>query len=58
MNIEYKPKTRLQIAHELGISTSTLWRILKQAELYIPSGLVFYEDQKKIYQLFRDKRSL
>jgi predicted DNA-binding protein (UPF0251 family) len=52
MKANLQPKTRKQIAQELGISETTLWRKLKNAELIIPSGLVLYEHQKKIFQLF------
>ena len=53
MKADFKPKTRRQIAQELEISETTLWRKLKNAKVLIPSGLVFYENQKKIYRLFR-----
>jgi predicted DNA-binding protein (UPF0251 family) len=53
MKADYKPKTRRQIAQELEISETTLWRKLKNAKVEIPAGLIFYEHQKKIYKLFR-----
>lgn len=58
MKATLKPKTRKQIAQELGISQSTLWRKLKDAEINIPSGLVLHEHQKKIFQLFRGEGSI
>lgn len=40
------PKTRSQIAAELGISTTTLWRKLKKAPFKLSSGLIYsYEEQ-------------
>lgn len=44
-----KAKTRKEIASELGISTTTLWRKLKTKGLDIPSGLIYPNDQIRIY---------
>jgi DNA-binding transcriptional regulator LsrR (DeoR family) len=49
------PMTRIQIADELGISTSTLKRKLKKANIKIPSGLIFRSDLAKIEELFYPK---
>jgi len=45
------PKTKTQIAEELGISLSTLQRWLKKHDLHIPRGLISPEKQKKIYKV-------
>ncbi len=42
------PKTREQIAYELGISVTTLWRRLKAHNIQLPKGLVFPQDQERI----------
>ena len=47
-----KPKTRRQIAKELGISERTLQRWLKKSGLALPSGLVTPYYQKVIYELY------
>ncbi len=44
-----KPKTRREIASELGISYTTFWRILKKKKISLPKGLLFPIHQKKIY---------
>lgn len=46
------PMTRIQVADELGISTSTLKRKLQKAGIEILSGLIFRSDLKKIEQFF------
>jgi len=52
-NIKSKiPKTRQQIAQELGISYSTFKRWLKKNDINLPSGLVLPADQEIIYQKF------
>jgi len=49
-------KTRQQIADELGISRSTLYRKLKEHRINLPPGLVMPEDQHAIYRVLRVKR--
>jgi hypothetical protein len=44
------PKTKQQIANELGISMSTLKRKLKTYKLDVPRGLVCPDVQKDIYE--------
>ena len=44
------PKTKQQIANELGISMSTLKRKLKIYKLHVPRGLVCPDVQKDIYE--------
>lgn len=46
------PMTRIQVADELGISTSTLKRKLQKADIEIPPGLIFRSNLKKIEQFF------
>ena len=46
------PMTRIQIANEIGISTSTLKRKLEKANIKIPSGLIFNSDLRKIEEIF------
>jgi len=48
-------KTRQQIADELGISRSTLYRKLKEHRMNLPPGLVMPEDQRDIYRVLRAK---
>ena len=47
-----KPKTRQEIAGELGMSYKTFLRWLKKQGINLPSGLVFPFDQKIIYRHF------
>jgi len=47
------PKTREQIAYEIGISVTTLWRKMRDNKLSIPKGLVFPDSEEKIYALFK-----
>ncbi|MEM9917500.1 MAG: hypothetical protein AAF990_05355 [Bacteroidota bacterium] len=42
------PKTKQQIAHELGISLRTLQRWIKKAGLDVPRGLVCPQKQEEI----------
>ena len=49
MKVELKPKTRIQIAQELGISYSTLWRLLKSRSIKLPNGLIYPAKQQEIY---------
>lgn len=53
-----KPKTRQEIANELGLSYSTFKRWLKRKGIVLPSGLVFPADQQLIYKAFAQKRAL
>lgn len=46
----FKAKTRQEIAEELGISVTTLWRLLKKHKINLPSGLVYPDKQKEIYE--------
>lgn len=45
-------KTRKEIAQHLGISTTTLWRKLKEGDVQIRSGLIYPEDEKRILHFF------
>jgi DNA-binding transcriptional regulator LsrR (DeoR family) len=47
-----KLKTRQEIANELGISTKTLNRRIKEAALNISSGLLTIHEQQLILSLF------
>ena len=47
-----KMKTRQEIANLLGISTKTLYRRMKDANLEIPAGLLSVYDQHRILRLF------
>ena len=41
-------KTRTQIAQDLGISKTTLWRMLKTAPFTVKRGLIFPGQEEKI----------
>jgi len=45
-----KPKTKNQIAQELGISLRTLQRWIKKSNLHVPRGLVSPQKQKEILE--------
>jgi DNA invertase Pin-like site-specific DNA recombinase len=45
-----KAKTRKEIANELGVSTTTLWRKLKENNIILSSGLIYPSDQIRIYK--------
>ncbi|MEM9819723.1 MAG: hypothetical protein AAF985_01570 [Bacteroidota bacterium] len=45
-----RPKTKTQLAEELGISLSTLQRWLKKHHLEVPRGLISPEKQKEIIE--------
>lgn len=47
LNVSFK--TRKEIAEELGISTRTLRRWLKQKEIHLPRTLLGPKEQKIIY---------
>ncbi|MCO6475348.1 MAG: helix-turn-helix domain-containing protein [Phaeodactylibacter sp.] len=50
-----RPKTRQEIANELGISYTTFWRWLKNNNIELPRGLVYPNKQKEIFQkIFSD----
>jgi len=49
IKIKLKPKTRKEIANELGISYTTFWRWLKKNEIVLPPGLIYPNMLKKIY---------
>lgn len=53
MEPEHKLKTRAEMALELGVSTRTLSRRIKQANINIMPGLLTIKDQQIIYALFR-----
>lgn len=44
------PRTKSQMAHEMGICLRTFQRKLKKANLNIPRGLISPSSQLKIYQ--------
>ncbi len=46
------PKTKHQIAEELGISLRTLQRWIKKSELKVPRGLVSPKKQHEIMENF------
>lgn len=46
------PKTKSQIAMDLGISLRTLQRWIKKSELNVPRGLVCPNKQKEIQEAF------
>ncbi len=46
------PKTKHQIAEELGISLRTLQRWIKKSELKVPRGLVSPQKQHEIMENF------
>ena len=48
--IKQEVKTRQQIAIEYGISPRTLKRKLQKLGIFLPSGLIFPEEQTLIYQ--------
>ena len=45
-------KTRQQIADEFGINRKTLERMLKRADIVLPSGNVSPKNQQGIYEYF------
>ncbi|MEO1513919.1 MAG: hypothetical protein AAFV95_02865 [Bacteroidota bacterium] len=47
-----KPKPRRQLAHELGISYPTFWRLLKKKNIFLPKGLLSPESQEKIVNCY------
>ena len=48
----YSPKTKFQIAQELGISLRTLQRWIKKSDLEVPRGLVSPQKQIEILEKF------
>ena len=50
MKNKVNAKTRQQIASELNISRTTLYRVLKRKGMTIPKGLIYKNDQEKIYE--------
>lgn len=50
-----KAKTRRELAEELGISVSTLWRVLKKSNLEVPSGLIFPNTEEEILKKLKKK---
>jgi len=57
----YSPKTKYQIAQELGISLRTLQRWIKKSDIEVPRGLVCPEKQiellEKLGYASKDKQS-
>lgn len=51
-------KTRQQIADEFGINRKTLERMLKRADIVLPSGNVSLKNQQSIYKYFGTPPSL
>lgn len=51
------PKTRQQIATEIGVSYSTFWRWLKKNNVALPKGLVYRSGQELIYKLLTDEKN-
>ncbi|PSR09713.1 MAG: hypothetical protein DA408_11905 [Bacteroidetes bacterium] len=51
--LDGKAKTRKEIAGELGVSTTTLWRKLKTQNVALPSGLIYPPDQIRIYEYLK-----
>ncbi|MFT5168334.1 MAG: putative DNA-binding protein (UPF0251 family) [Saprospiraceae bacterium] len=51
MNPKLQPKTRKEIAQDLGISYSTFWRLLKKKKINLPRGLVYSNSQENIFNL-------
>jgi len=52
VKIMLNPKTKYQIAQELGISLRTLQRWIKKSDLEVPRGLVCPHKQKEIFEKF------
>jgi len=48
----YSPKTKQQIAQELGISLRTLQRWIGKSDIHVPRGLVTPQKQKEIFREF------
>jgi len=48
----YSPKTKYQIAQELGISLRTLQRWIKKSDIEVPRGLVCPQKQIEIFEKF------
>lgn len=49
---QFKFKTREEVANEFGISTKTLRRRLKKADISLSKGLLSLKEQIIIYNLF------
>ena len=45
-----KPKTKEQLADEMGLHPKTLQRHLKKADLNVPRGLIYPKEQMEIYE--------
>lgn len=50
MKVSDKPKTRKEIADELGISYTTFWRLIKKLNISLPSGLIYPLKQEEIHK--------
>lgn len=48
--LQLKPKTRLEVAGEYGISRRTLKRRLREAGIRLPPGKIVPSDLKLIYE--------
>ena len=51
MNISHKAKTRCEVAAQLGMSYTTLYRKLKKKGVKLSPGLLNTEEIKKIYNV-------
>jgi predicted site-specific integrase-resolvase len=52
---EKTPKTRQQMAQEIGVSYSTFWRWLQKNKIQLPRGLIYPIEQEKIYKKLYSK---
>lgn len=50
-----KAITRRELAEELGISVSTLWRLLKRNKLDVPPGLIYPSMVEEIFKKIKKK---
>lgn len=46
------PKTKQQIAQDLGISLRTLQRWIGKSEIHVPRGLVSPKKQEELFKVF------
>ncbi len=52
IDMKLKPKTRSQLANDLGISRATFYRWLKRKNIKIPKGLIMPNTQREIIKKF------
>ena len=50
-----KAMTRRELAEELGVSVSTLWRVLKRSKLDVPPGLIYPSMFEEILKKLKKK---